>query len=102
VGLTTPHGKNKLVTKILKKPRAWTDSLDSVKSGLNNYLVLITVYQLETAEEPQSVQCCVLKFIQTMDNVEHTCWVTNQPLSYASTLESHHYCPVIRHCDVDE
>jgi hypothetical protein len=28
VGLTTPHRKNKLVTKILKKPRTWTDSLD--------------------------------------------------------------------------
>jgi hypothetical protein len=29
VGLTTPHRKrNKLVTRILKKPRTWTDSLD--------------------------------------------------------------------------
>jgi hypothetical protein len=28
VGLTTPHRKNKLVTKTLKKPRTWTDSLD--------------------------------------------------------------------------
>jgi hypothetical protein len=28
VELTTPHRKNKLVTKIRKKPRAWTDSLD--------------------------------------------------------------------------
>jgi hypothetical protein len=26
--LTTPHSKNKLVTKVLKKPRTWTDSLD--------------------------------------------------------------------------
>jgi hypothetical protein len=28
VGLTTPHHKNRLVTKILKKPQTWTDSLD--------------------------------------------------------------------------
>jgi hypothetical protein len=28
MGLTTPHHKKKLVTKILKKPRTWTDSLD--------------------------------------------------------------------------
>jgi hypothetical protein len=28
VGLTTPHPKNKLVTKILKNPQTWTDSLD--------------------------------------------------------------------------
>jgi hypothetical protein len=28
VELITPRNKNKLVTKILKKPRAWTDSLD--------------------------------------------------------------------------
>jgi hypothetical protein len=28
VGLTTLHRKNKPVTKILKKPRTWTDSLD--------------------------------------------------------------------------
>jgi hypothetical protein len=28
VGLTTPHRKNKLVTKNHKKPRTWTDSLD--------------------------------------------------------------------------
>jgi hypothetical protein len=28
VGLTTPHRKNKLVMKILKKPRTWTDSLN--------------------------------------------------------------------------
>jgi hypothetical protein len=28
VGLTTPHRKNKLVMKILKKPRTWMDSLD--------------------------------------------------------------------------
>jgi hypothetical protein len=29
VGLTTPRHKNKLVTKIHKKPRTWTDSLDN-------------------------------------------------------------------------
>jgi hypothetical protein len=29
VGLTTPHLKNFLVTKIHKKPRTWTDSLDN-------------------------------------------------------------------------
>jgi hypothetical protein len=28
VGLTTPHHKNKLVVKNLKKPRTWTDSLE--------------------------------------------------------------------------
>jgi hypothetical protein len=28
VGLTTLHRKNKLVTKIIKEPRIWTDSLD--------------------------------------------------------------------------
>jgi hypothetical protein len=28
VGLTTPRCKNKLVTKILKKPQTWTDSFD--------------------------------------------------------------------------
>jgi hypothetical protein len=28
VELTTPHFKNKLVTKILKRPRTWMDSLD--------------------------------------------------------------------------
>jgi hypothetical protein len=28
VGLTTPHHKNKPVTKVNKKPRTWTDSLD--------------------------------------------------------------------------
>jgi hypothetical protein len=28
VGLTTPHRKNKLVTKDHKKPQTWTDSLD--------------------------------------------------------------------------
>jgi hypothetical protein len=28
VGLTTPHRKNKLVTKIYTKPRTWLDSLD--------------------------------------------------------------------------
>jgi hypothetical protein len=28
VGLTTPHYKNKLVTKDHKKPRTWTDYLD--------------------------------------------------------------------------
>jgi hypothetical protein len=28
VGLTTLHCKNKLVTKIIKEPRTWTDSLD--------------------------------------------------------------------------
>jgi hypothetical protein len=28
VGLTTLHHKNKLVTKNLKEPRTWTDSLD--------------------------------------------------------------------------
>jgi hypothetical protein len=29
VGLTTPHHKNYLITKIHKKPRTWTDSLDN-------------------------------------------------------------------------
>jgi hypothetical protein len=29
VALTTPHRINKPVTKIHKKPRAWTDSLDN-------------------------------------------------------------------------
>jgi hypothetical protein len=29
VGLTNPHSKNFLVTKIHKKPRTWTDSLDN-------------------------------------------------------------------------
>jgi hypothetical protein len=28
VGLTTPHRKNKLVTKTSKEPRTWTDSLE--------------------------------------------------------------------------
>jgi hypothetical protein len=28
LGLTTPHRKNKLVTKDHKKPLTWTDSLD--------------------------------------------------------------------------
>jgi hypothetical protein len=28
VGLTTPHRKNKLLTKIHKRPWTWTDSLD--------------------------------------------------------------------------
>jgi hypothetical protein len=28
VGLTTPHRKNKFVTKDHKKPRTWTESLD--------------------------------------------------------------------------
>jgi hypothetical protein len=28
VGLTIPRRKNKLVTKIHKKPESWTDSLD--------------------------------------------------------------------------
>jgi hypothetical protein len=28
MGLTTPHHKNKLVTKIHRKPQAWTDSFD--------------------------------------------------------------------------
>jgi hypothetical protein len=30
VGLTTPHHKNKLFTKILKKPQTWMDSLDKL------------------------------------------------------------------------
>jgi hypothetical protein len=28
VGLTTTHRKNKPITKVNKKPRTWTDSLD--------------------------------------------------------------------------
>jgi hypothetical protein len=47
VGLRTPHRKNKLVTKILKKPRTWTDSLDKDLSERSFITCTLLQVQLE-------------------------------------------------------
>jgi hypothetical protein len=46
VGLTTPHHKNKLLRKIHKKPRTWTDFLDKQPSERKWIRVLVLGFEV--------------------------------------------------------